>query len=102
MNPSRLEASPSGRQRQARVKANLPGRRRENRRRLLPRSGFFRNEWRQGAAAIHFSLLASCKLHGHDPWVYYRDVLTRLPALLLGADEQELLALLPHLWKLSC
>ena len=27
------------------------------------------------AAAIHFSLLASCKRHGHDPWVYYRDVL---------------------------
>ena len=22
------------------------------------------------AAAIHFSLLASCKRHGHDPWVY--------------------------------
>ena len=34
------------------------------------------------AAAIHFSLLASCKRHGHDPWVYYRNVLTRLPAIL--------------------
>lgn len=51
------------------------------------------------AAAIHFSLLASCKRHGHDPWVYYRDVLTRLPAMLPGASEEDLLALLPHLWK---
>jgi transposase len=51
------------------------------------------------AAAIHFSLLASCKRHGHDPWVYFRDVLTRLPAMLPGASEEELLMLLPHLWK---
>ena len=50
------------------------------------------------AAAIHFSLLASCKRHGHDPWVYYRNVLTRLPAILPGASEEELLALLPHRW----
>jgi hypothetical protein len=51
------------------------------------------------AAAIHFSLLASCKRHGHDPWVYYRDVLTRLPAILPGANEEALLALLPHRWQ---
>ena len=51
------------------------------------------------AAAIHFSLLASCKRHGHDPWVYYRDVLTRLPAMLPAASEEELLSLLPHRWK---
>jgi transposase len=51
------------------------------------------------AAAIHFSLLASCKRHGHDPWTYYRDVLTRLPAMLPGASKDDLLALLPHLWK---
>jgi transposase len=25
------------------------------------------------AAAVHFSLLASCKRHGHDPWAYYRE-----------------------------
>ena len=24
------------------------------------------------AAAIHYRLLASCKRHGHDPWVYFR------------------------------
>jgi transposase-like protein len=51
------------------------------------------------AAAIHFSLLASCKRHGHDPWVYLRDVRTRLPTMLPAAREEELLSLLPHLWK---
>ncbi len=51
------------------------------------------------AAAIHFSLLASCKRHGHDPWVYLRDVLTRLPTMLPGASDEELLSLLPHRWK---
>jgi transposase len=51
------------------------------------------------AAAIHFSLLASCKRHGHDSWIYLRDVLTRLPAMLPGASKEELLALLPHRWK---
>jgi len=51
------------------------------------------------AAAVHFSLLASCKRHGLDPWAYYRDVLIRLPAMLPGASDEDLLALLPHLWK---
>jgi transposase len=60
---------------------------------------FFGNDRGGRAAAIHFSLLASCKRHGHDPWVYLRDVLTRLPAMLPGASEEELLALLPHRWK---
>jgi len=50
------------------------------------------------AAAIHFSLLASCKRHGLDPWAYYCDVLIRLPAMLPGASDEELLTLLPHLW----
>lgn len=47
-------------------------------------------------AAVHFSLLASCKRHGHDPWVYFRDVLT---AMLPAASEEELLGLLPHRWR---
>ena len=51
------------------------------------------------AAAVHFSLLASCKRHGHDPFVYLRDVLTRLPDMLPGAKEDELLALLPQRWR---
>jgi transposase len=53
------------------------------------------------AAAVHFSLLASCKRHGHDPWAYYRDILIRLirlPAMLPTASEEELLALRPHRW----
>jgi transposase len=60
---------------------------------------FFGNDRGGRAAAVHFSLLASCKRHGHDPWVYLRDVLTRLPGMLPGASEEELLALLPHRWK---
>jgi len=51
------------------------------------------------AAAVHFSLLASCKRHGLDPWLYYRDVLTRLPAMLPGASPEDLLSLLPHRWR---
>lgn len=51
------------------------------------------------AAAVHFSLLASCKRHGLDPWVYYRDILIRLPAILPSASEEALLALLPHRWR---
>ncbi len=51
------------------------------------------------AAAVHFSLLASCKRHGHDPWVYLRDLLIRLPAMLPDASCDALLPLLPHFWK---
>jgi len=51
------------------------------------------------AAAIHFSLIASCARHGHDPWAYLRDVLTRLPALLPTSAPEPLLPLLPHRWQ---
>ena len=51
------------------------------------------------AAAIYFSLLASCKRHQHDPFVYLRDVLTRLPVLLPDARPEDLLPLLPHRWQ---
>ena len=51
------------------------------------------------AAAIHFSLLTSCKRHDLDPWAYYRDILIRLPAMLPGASDEDLLALLPHRWR---
>jgi transposase len=60
---------------------------------------FLGNDRGGRAAAIHFSLLASCKRHGHDPWAYYRDVLIRLPTMLPGASREELLPLLPHVWK---
>ena len=59
---------------------------------------FMGNERGGRAAAIHYSLLASGKRHGHDPWAYFHDVLTRLPAMLPPASEEELLALLPHRW----
>jgi len=38
------------------------------------------------------------KTHSAGRLLYYRDVLTRLPAILPGASEEELLALLPHRW----
>lgn len=46
-------------------------------------------------AAIIYSLVATCKLHGIDPFAYFRDVLTRLPAHPLNQIQD----LLPHNWK---
>ena len=46
-------------------------------------------------AAIIMSLVQSAKLHGHDPWAYLRDVLTRLPSHLNSRIEE----LLPHRWQ---
>jgi transposase len=46
-------------------------------------------------AAIIMSLVQSAKLHGHDPWAYLRDVLTRLPTHLNSRIEE----LLPHRWQ---
>ncbi len=60
---------------------------------------FLGNDRGGRAAAVHFSLLASCQRHGHDPWASYRDVLTRLPEILPGASGDDLLALLPHRWQ---
>ena len=48
----------------------------------------------QRAAAI-MSLIQSAKLNGHDPYVYLRDVLTRLPTQKNNAIDE----LLPHNWK---
>jgi transposase len=45
-------------------------------------------------AAIVMSLVQSARMHGHDPWVYLRDVLHRLPTLLNSRLEE----LLPHHW----
>lgn len=45
-------------------------------------------------AAIVMSLLQSAKLHGHDPWVYLKDVLERLPTHLNSRIDE----LLPHRW----
>jgi transposase len=41
--------------------------------------------------AILFSVVSSCQRHGHDPFVYLRDVLGRLP----GLPKERLAELLP-------
>lgn len=46
-------------------------------------------------AAVVMSLLQSAKLHGHDPFAYLRDVLTRLPTQLNSRIGE----LLPHAWQ---
>jgi len=46
-------------------------------------------------AAMVYSLTASCKLHGIDPFAYFKDVLSRLPDYSI----QKLHELLPHNWK---
>ena len=45
-------------------------------------------------AATVMSLVQSAKLHGHDPWAYLNDVLTRLPTQLNSRIDE----LLPHNW----
>jgi hypothetical protein len=44
--------------------------------------------------AILFSVVSSCQRHGHDPFVYLRDVLERLPTL----PKERLAELLPDRW----
>ena len=45
--------------------------------------------------AILFSVVSSCQRHGHDPFVYLRDVLGRLP----GLPKERLAELLPDRWS---
>jgi transposase len=47
------------------------------------------------AAAVHFSLIASCRRHQIDPFAYLRDLFTRLPA----ATPSDLRNLLPDRWQ---
>lgn len=47
------------------------------------------------AAAIHFSLMASCRRHDLDPFVYLRDILTEVPKLGSAATAEQLRRLLP-------
>ena len=51
----------------------------------------------QGAerAAVLWTLLASCKLHGLDPFAYVRDVLSRVGS----HPARDVLALSPKAWK---
>lgn len=46
--------------------------------------------------AILLSVVSSCQRHGHDPFVYLRDVLSRLP----GHPREHLSELLPDRWSL--
>ena len=50
------------------------------------------------AAAVHFSLIASCHRHGLDAFAYLQDVLTRLPLLGLAPSRDDLRLLLPDRW----
>ncbi|WP_406694555.1 transposase domain-containing protein [Singulisphaera sp. Ch08] len=45
--------------------------------------------------AVLFSVVSSCQRHGHDPFVYLRDVLSRLPVL----PKENLADLLPDRWS---
>jgi len=46
-------------------------------------------------AAVVMSLVQSVRMHGHDPWAYLKDVLTRLPGHLNSRIDE----LLPHRWQ---
>lgn len=50
------------------------------------------------AAAIHFSLIASCHRHGIDAFAYLRDILKELPKLGPTPSRAALLPLLPDRW----
>jgi transposase len=49
-------------------------------------------------AAVWFSLIGSARLHEVEPWIYLRDVLTRLPELGEEPDHDSLGDLLPDRW----
>jgi transposase len=51
------------------------------------------------AAAVHYSLIASCLRNNVEPFAYLRDLLTRLPALAPGASRDALRSLLPDRWR---
>ena len=56
---------------------------------------FAGNEAGSWRAAIIYSLVASCKLNGLDPFVYFRDVLERISTHPAEAIDE----LLPSNWK---
>lgn len=53
------------------------------------------------AAAVHFSLVATCRRHRVEPWAYLRDLLIRLPLLRDQGrlTTEHLRPLLPNLWQ---
>lgn len=56
---------------------------------------FFAGSLRSGKrAAVIMILIKSARLNGHDPYAYFKDVLTRLPT----QRASEITDLLPHKW----
>jgi hypothetical protein len=55
---------------------------------------FWGSETGGRTAAVLTSFTATCKRHGINPWLYLKDVLTRLPACL----PEQLATLLPDAW----
>jgi transposase len=55
---------------------------------------FFGSETGGQTAAVLTSFIASCQRHGLNPWLYLKDVLSRVPA----CPEAELPNLLPDAW----
>jgi hypothetical protein len=62
---------------------------------------FAASERGANAAAIHFSLIATCRRHHVEPWAYLRDLLIRLPVLRDAGQltPDHLHPLLPYLWR---
>lgn len=56
---------------------------------------FFGSDRGGRAAAIHYSLVQTCKCHGIDPFEYLRDVFSRISALPVSRLSE----LLPDRWK---
>lgn len=50
--------------------------------------------WR---SAVIYSILASCRRHGIDPWEYLKDMFTRLPS----AKNHDIAGLVPSRWKVG-
>jgi len=46
-------------------------------------------------SAILYTLIESCKRHGHEPYAYLKDLLERLP----GMKNTEVDTLLPSSWQ---
>ena len=58
---------------------------------------FYGSETGGHTAAILTSFTATCKRHGINPWLYLKDVLTRLPA----CPPEQLANLLPDAWAVA-
>ena len=67
----------------------------QKRLRVIRGPGFIGHPEAGWRSAVVYSLIASCRRRGIEPWEYLRDVLTGLPAM----TNQEVDSLLPENWK---